>query len=96
MCVRADSQCRPRVGTAQVLTCEAFPGRILLGARKGSHGEGKWATPGGHLEGGESWAVCSLRELQEETGLELPEERFKFIGATNDVMTAEGLHYITM
>jgi 8-oxo-dGTP diphosphatase len=41
---------------------------ILLGVRKGSHGEGEYALPGGHLEYGESFSGCVYRELAEEVG----------------------------
>mmetsp|Transcript_16033 Transcript_16033/g.19058 ORF Transcript_16033/g.19058 Transcript_16033/m.19058 type:complete len:207 (+) Transcript_16033:118-738(+) len=43
--------------------------KILLGLRKGSHGSGTWALPGGWLEKGESIAGCAIREMAEETGL---------------------------
>lgn len=43
--------------------------QILLGQRKGSHGEGEWALPGGRLEPGEDPAKCAIRELEEETGI---------------------------
>jgi len=42
--------------------------RILLGKRRGSHGEGQWALPGGHLEFNESFQACAERELEEEIG----------------------------
>jgi len=44
-------------------------GRVLLGERRGSHGAGTWAPPGGHLEPDEDVSACAQRELLEETGL---------------------------
>jgi 8-oxo-dGTP diphosphatase len=42
---------------------------VLLGKRKGSHGEGQWAVPGGRIEPGEDPRACAARELEEETGI---------------------------
>jgi 8-oxo-dGTP diphosphatase len=43
---------RPRVGVGCLIRCpELHPGCILIGERAGSHGAGKWALPGGHMEG---------------------------------------------
>ena len=44
-------------------------GAVLLGRRKGAHGSGTWALPGGWLEKNESFVACARRELEEETGL---------------------------
>ena len=49
---------RPRVGLGVFVKKE---GKVLVGERKGSHGAGTWALPGGHLEGGESFEECCKR-----------------------------------
>jgi len=81
----------PRVGVGVIIVQESL---ILLGRRKGSHGAGTWALPGGHLEFGESVEDCARRELAEETGLRL---KLVMPGPyTNDVMPADGKHYVTV
>jgi 8-oxo-dGTP diphosphatase len=50
-------------------------GRVLLGRRRGSHGEGYYAAPGGHIEFGESFEQAARREVREETGLEIADLR---------------------
>jgi len=46
---------------------------VLLVRRARAPGEGLWALPGGFIEPGETlWQSC-LRELREETGMQLPE-----------------------
>lgn len=81
---------RPQVGVG-VLVVRG--GKVLLGLRRGSHGAGAWALPGGHLEWGETVETCARREVKEETGLD--------VGVvsqgpyTNDVMASEGKHYVT-
>ena len=81
----------PRVGVGVIVQRQ---GKVLLGKRKGSHGAGSWALPGGHLEFGESVEHCAARETEEETGL-----RIHVVGlgpCTNDVMVAESKHYVTV
>jgi 8-oxo-dGTP diphosphatase len=51
-------------------------GRLLLGKRRGSHGAGEYACPGGHLEHLESFQTCAVREVLEETGLQIETPRF--------------------
>ncbi len=54
-------------------------GKILLGKRKSSHGDGQYAFPGGHLEYMESFTACALREIVEECGIEVENIRFQFV-----------------
>ncbi len=81
---------RPLVGVAVFIV---DGGRVLLGKRRGSHGAGSWALPGGHLEWGETVEACARREVLEETGLELGDIRHGPF--TNDVFP-EGKHYVTL
>jgi 8-oxo-dGTP diphosphatase len=81
----------PRVGVGVVVRRGA---EVLLLRRRGAHGEGTWSTPGGHLEAGESPEACAVREVGEETGVEI--DGVRFLGVTNDVFEAEGRHYITL
>ncbi|KAJ0419149.1 7,8-dihydro-8-oxoguanine triphosphatase NUDT15 [Aspergillus carlsbadensis] len=67
---------------------------FIIGKRKGSHGAGAWGLPGGHIDYGETFEACARRELVEETGLEI--EQIRFLTATNDRMTTEGKHYVTI
>ncbi len=69
-------------------------GLVLLGKRKGAHGAGTWALPGGHLEYGEAVENCAKREVKEETGLSIyPVARGPY---TSDVFPEEGQHYVTL
>ncbi|MFZ3009408.1 MAG: NUDIX hydrolase [Candidatus Microsaccharimonas sp.] len=69
-------------------------GKFLMQQRKGSHGEGTWSTPGGHLEFGESFEDTARREVKEETGMDITNVRFGAI--TNDQFVDEGKHYVTI
>lgn len=51
-------------------------GKVLAGRRKGTHGEGEYAWPGGHFEYMESFEECARREVMEETGIEIKNIRF--------------------
>jgi 8-oxo-dGTP diphosphatase len=87
------SQLQPfvRVGVAVIIERDS---RVLLIRRSGSHGAGTWATPGGHLDFGETPEDCGAREAREETGLAIAD--LAFVAITNDLFIAEQKHYITI
>ncbi len=72
------------VGVAVFLPAEVSAqagkdGKVLLGKRKGSHGVGEYAFPGGKLEYLESFGECARREVREECGIEIKNIRFQFV-----------------
>ncbi|SPQ17681.1 4712bce7-94c1-4c37-b8a7-a406ed7cdb77 [Thermothielavioides terrestris] len=81
-----------RVGVAAVV--QDAQGKMVMGRRKGSHGDGQWQFPGGHLEVGESFFACAERETLEETGLAVRAQRL--LAVTNDVFDPRSKHYITI
>lgn len=93
----------PRVGVATFVVDDRD--YILIGKRKGSHGSGTLALPGGHLEWQESFEECAARELVEETGIEVggtAESSVEFLTAVNTTHlkdptdSGEGKHYVTI
>lgn len=82
---------KPKVGVGVIIIKD---GKVLLGKRKGSHGEGSWSFPGGHLEFGEDVFACARREVMEETGVEITNLRNATF--TNDIFEKEGKHYVTL
>ncbi|OGK18062.1 DNA mismatch repair protein MutT [Candidatus Roizmanbacteria bacterium RIFCSPHIGHO2_01_FULL_39_8] len=80
----------PGVGVAVIIR----KNNVLLGKRIGSHGEGTWQFPGGHLEFNEKLEDCAKREALEETNLKVKE--IKFAAITNDLFKHENKHYITI
>lgn len=68
-------------------------GKILLGLRHEDsaktdselHGEGTWTMPGGKLHFGETFEETAIREVDEETGLEVKKEDLKIISLSNDM-----------
>jgi mutator protein MutT len=61
---------QPVVGVGAVIIQN---GKILLEKRKNEPGRGKWSIPGGLVELGESVSQTVVREVAEETGLEVCE-----------------------
>ena len=46
-------------------------GQVLLGRRAGGFGKGKWGLPQGYIEFDEDFLTAAIREVKEETGLEV-------------------------
>jgi 8-oxo-dGTP diphosphatase len=66
--MKKDSENIPRVGTGIMIK---RGGKVLLGNRKNTHGDGEWSFPGGKLEYWESIRNCALREIKEECGVKV-------------------------
>ena len=67
---------KPRVGVGVMIFKN---GKVLLSKRKGSHGEGEYSFPGGHLEYMESFEDCAVREVQEECGIKIKNINFLYL-----------------
>nr|WP_296375063.1 NUDIX domain-containing protein [Pseudonocardia sp.] len=80
-----------RVGVGAVV---AQDGRWLVLRRTGAHGAGTWGLPGGHQEFGESPEETAVREVAEETGLDV--RATARLGFTDDPMPEIGRHYVTL
>ncbi|AXH66331.1 hydrolase [Streptomyces phage Satis] len=92
---RDETKPRPKVGVSLLIVRE-FEGKpfVLLGQRKGSHGENEWGTPGGHQEFGESYEDTALNEKTEECGDKLVISRPRFLCLTNmRAYMDQGKHY---
>jgi len=79
---------RPKVGVGVMILKD---GAVLLHKRRGSHGEGEYSFPGGHLEYMESIEDCARRETKEECGIEIQNIRFQFL---SNVTKYAPKHYI--
>jgi 8-oxo-dGTP diphosphatase len=82
---------QPRVGVAVFVFKD---GKFLMGERRGSHGEGTWSAPGGWIEYQETYQDAAVREVREETGVDIINPRFA--GITNNIFTDNPIHSITI
>jgi len=81
---------KPRVGVGVLIVKD---GKVLLGKRKGSHGAGEYALPGGHLEYLESFKKCIIREVKEECNITIGNVNFLCVSNTSKFKPK---HYITI
>ena len=87
------STSRPHIGIGVILVNPA--GHILIGKREGSHAP-YWSIPGGYLEPGETFESAAIREVKEETGLDIVNPIV--VGVSNNLETwkAEGVHVVSV
>jgi ADP-ribose pyrophosphatase YjhB (NUDIX family) len=76
----------PQVSAVGVLKGD----KILFGKRNDN---GKYTNPGGHLEIGETPLEAAKRELEEETGIDMPVDKFNYL-RTERIKTPQGKDYI--
>ncbi|WP_318404270.1 nucleotide triphosphate diphosphatase NUDT15 [Photobacterium leiognathi] len=83
----------PMVGIGIIVVNEQ--NQILIGKRKNSHAP-YYSIPGGHMEIGETFSQCAMREVEEETGLII--DNPTVIAVTNNLDTYNecGKHYISV
>ena len=84
---------RPHVGIGVLLVNPA--GQVLIGKREGSHAP-YFSIPGGYLEPGETFESAAIREVKEETGLDIVNPIV--VGVSNNLETwkAEGVHVVSV
>jgi len=81
----------PWIGVSAIVT---RGGAVLLGRRRGTHGAGTFAFPGGKPDPGEHPSDTVRRELLEETGLAA--RAVRPLAWTSDVFADSELHFVTL
>ena len=76
---------RPLVGVGAVII---HNGKILLVKRGSEPGRNKWSIPGGLVELGETIIETTVREVKEETGLDIEVQRL--VDVVDNMETDEG------
>ncbi len=67
-------------------------GKVLMGRRLvKNHSDNTFASPGGHLEFGESFEDCAKREAMEEAGIVVDNVR---VTTVSNLLLWEGKHYV--
>lgn len=86
--MHADTAQQPKVGVGVMVMRKE---KVLLGRRKGAHGEGEYANTGGHMEPLESIFETARRETIEEAGIEIVNIRFLCV---SNIIEYAPKHYI--
>ena len=64
---------KPKLGSAVIVVHD---GKILLGLRNKKNANNLWVLPGGGVEWGEKISDAAIREIKEETNLDIELEKF--------------------
>lgn len=80
---------RPKVGSAVIVEKD---GKFLLGKRNKKNYHGYWVIPGGGVRWGETIKQAAIREIKEETGLDI--EIVKLIGHQEVMNLPENYHTV--
>jgi len=78
---------------ARVIVRNEFGEVLLLRSWIGS---GKWTTPGGGVEKGEDPKMAAMRELFEETGIDMPIGAFSYITTTEHAGYLQPIFEVTV
>ena len=68
-------------------------GTVLLGRRTGGYGAGRWGLPQGYVEHDEDFLTAAIREVKEETGLDV--EIRSIINVVSNLLSP-GLHTLAI
>lgn len=79
--MRREYPSQPIVGIGAIIVQD---GKILLAKRGSEPGKGKWSVPGGLVELGEKVEKAVVREVKEETNLDV--EVVRLIDAVNNII----------
>ncbi|BBG59206.1 RNA pyrophosphohydrolase [Providencia rustigianii] len=81
------------VGVGVIITNSQ--GQILLGKRSSKHAP-YWSIFGGHVDPGESFEACAIREIKEEVGIDIHSPTV--FGISNNLQTyqQEGKHTVSI
>jgi len=80
---------RPRVTSAVLVISD---GKFLLGERNKKNCNGYWVIPGGGVKFGETIRDAAIREIKEETGLDV--EIIDFIGHREAIGISDNYHSV--
>jgi len=83
---------RPGVGVSVQVFSKEKKNDILIGKRLNKTGFGMYSFPGGHVEFGESFIETAIREVKEETNLDI--ENVEIVKIINCIDKKNNYHYI--